>query len=84
MTSDESKHPLETMLLKCKLLLLRIKYIGCWKNTQTGSYTCSVSKYWKKEARAWMPGSTLDAKNQHERQQHNFIHHCLQEVIVTT
>ena len=62
MTSDESKHPLETMLLKCKLLLLRMKYIGCRKNTQTGGYTCSVSKYWKKEARAWMPGSTLDAK----------------------
>ena len=62
MTSDESKHPLETMLLKCKLLLLRMKYIGCRKSSQTGGYTCSVSKYWKKEARAWMPGSTLDAK----------------------
>ena len=25
-------------------------------------YTCSVSKYWKKPARAWMPGSTLATK----------------------
>ena len=67
MTSDESKHRLETMLLKCKLLLLRMKYIGCWKSSQTGVYTCSVSKYWKKEARAWMPGSTLEISFQQHK-----------------
>ena len=63
MTNDESKHKLETTILNyVLLLLLRMKYTSCWKSSWQGEgYTCSVSKYWKKEARAWMPGSTLDS-----------------------